>query len=659
MSYRSIKRVLGETSLERKCRFLFGACLLLLITGSFWWYGSRTEQQVIAQNRRTGEGIVDYVILQRHAEIWADPKTAERLRLLWREVMDRRGGDDAQIGLPQRPLDAEPTEPADPATEQRIINSLARSLQNRNYAWDVIRPNTTDGQGKPQDAFEWEVLEKFKANRPPPAEGEAVPWEYDERLVASKNEYLYYQPIRWKSTYEETQNCRVCHTPRGADLAIGGAAIVDENQYLEGDLMAVMKVVIPYPDAETQKALNWNRALLLSTAILTVFVAMIALYIIVRYVIVKPLAHLREVSDAVSHGDLEQRADIHTGDEFEELGDSFNRMLRHLIEAQQELRQVNASLDYKVDELAQANMKLYEMNRLKSDFLATISHELRTPLNSILGFSDVLGSIRSLDDKQKRYVDNIRTSGKMLLDMINDILDLAKLESGKMDVRLGKMRIAQVIAAQCDMARPLTENKNIDLETDVEADLPPLEQDQAKVQQILNNLLSNAIKFTPEGGRIVVEACRGDRGDLLLTVSDTGVGIAEEDQVAVFEKFRQGKTVVGAGDAMTREYSGTGLGLSIVKELCKLLGGSISLESQLGRGSTFTVRLPWVLQQQPRLDSPLSDSLDSLTRPRLRTAGPHDPAAANHGDKDSGESGNGEDESRAIPRVPTAVDQGD
>ncbi len=166
---------------------------------------------------------------------------------------------------------------------------------------------------------------------------------------------------------------------------------------------------------------------------------MMASYVIVRYVIVKPLKHLRDVSDAISRGNIDKRADIHTGDEFEDLAVAFNRMLRHLVEAQEELRHVNADLDGKVDELAQVNMRLYEMNRLKSDFLATMSHELRTPLNSIIGFSDVLGSIDSLDDKQKRYVQNIQKSGKMLLDMINDILDLAKIESGKMEVRLTRV----------------------------------------------------------------------------------------------------------------------------------------------------------------------------------------------------------------------------
>src|SRR5205085_10250865 len=146
--------------------------------------------------------------------------------------------------------------------------------------------------------------------------------------------------------------------------------------------------------------------------------------------------------------------------------------------------------------------------------------------------------------------------------------------------------------------------------------LPPLFQDQGKVQQILNNLLSNAIKFTPEGGRIVVAVRRAPNGDLLMAVADTGVGIAEEDQTAIFEKFRQGKSALSGGDAMTREYSGTGLGLSIVKELCKLLGGEVTLVSELGRGSTFTVQLPWTRADQPTSDGAFSPNLDELLRPK-------------------------------------------
>jgi signal transduction histidine kinase len=186
-----------------------------------------------------------------------------------------------------------------------------------------------------------------------------------------------------------------------------------------------------------------------------------------------------------------------------------------------------------------------------------------------------------------------------------------------METRPADFRIVQVVAAQCDMARPLTERKNIDLETRVDAELPPLHQDQGRVQQIVNNLLSNAIKFTPEGGRITISDGRDEAGFLVLQVADTGVGISPEEQGAIFEKFRQGRTAVPSGDAMTREYSGSGLGLSIVKELCRLLGGEVSLQSELGKGSTFTVRLPWVLQEEPRLDPAIVADLEEFTKQRF------------------------------------------
>jgi two-component system, NarL family, sensor histidine kinase BarA len=565
MSYRSFKRVLGETSLERKCRFLFGACLLLLITGSFWWYGKQTESLVYKQNPDRGRLLVDTALTRTH---WEKLET---------------NGDF-----------------------KKIIPLFSADLEQNDFPVRFIGETSAPSIVHPEDSFERRLIERF---RKPPSERNEPEFEY--QFSKDGSEYLYYQPIRVQDS------CTiVCHRPAAAALGSDpGAAIMSLGSLgvsygrppEPGDLISVARVDIP--NRPMQADLTYNRAILLGTAFVTVFLAMAAAYVIVRYVIVKPLKHLRDVSDAVSRGNVEQRADIHTGDEFEELGVAFNRMLRHLIAAQEELRHLNLDLDTKVDELAQMNMRLFEMNRLKSDFLATMSHELRTPLNSIIGFSDVLGSIDSLDDRQKRYVQNIQKSGKMLLDMINDILDLAKIESGKMEVRLADFPIEHVIVTQCDMARPLTERKNIDLDVDVASRLPELHQDQSKVQQILNNLLSNAIKFTPEGGRIVVSGRRDAGGDLLLVVSDTGVGIAEEDQVAIFEKFRQGHTVLTGGDAMTREFSGTGLGLSIVKELCKLVGGEISLRSELGKGSEFTVRLPWSLPDQVQFATTLPTTM--------------------------------------------------
>jgi signal transduction histidine kinase len=330
-------------------------------------------------------------------------------------------------------------------------------------------------------------------------------------------------------------------------------------------------------------------------------------WIIVRYIIVKPVKHLKEVSDAISAGELNVRSEIQTGDEFEDLSHAFNRMLRNLVSMQDQWRKVNADLDRKVDELAQANMALYESNRLKSDFLATMSHELRTPLNTILGFSDVLLSSEPLTDKQLRWAHNIQSSGQKLLALINDILDLAKIEAGKMQVRVEEFSLQEVCDGLLSMFRQMAEKKNIDLRGHIDPDIPPLRQDVTKLQQILQNLLSNAIKFTPEGGRVALKA-EVDSGYVILTATDTGVGIAPEEQELVFQKFRQ------SGNPLTREHAGTGLGLSIVRELTKLLGGDIGLQSELGRGSTFTIRLPLHLSEEPRLEFDLADERIDLSK---------------------------------------------
>ncbi len=307
--------------------------------------------------------------------------------------------------------------------------------------------------------------------------------------------------------------------------------------------------------------------------------------------------------------------ELNTRDEFAALGSAFNRMLRRLMTSQEELRNANDVLDEKNEELAHMNMQLFEINRVKSDFLSTMSHELRTPLNSILGFSEVLGGIEQLDAKQKRYVANIQSSGKLLLAMINDILDLAKMDNGKMNVNVTEFPVERIISAQCDMARPLAEKKNIALVEDVPEGLPPLKQDQNRLQQTLNNLLSNAIKFTPEGGTVKVIVKRDEKDNMLImSVSDTGIGISEEDQKKIFEKFRQGSSAI-TDSVMTREYTGTGLGLSIVKEICKLLQGEITVESQLAVGSVFTVRVPWILEKVPQKDeSPLTSELEAFSK---------------------------------------------
>ena len=309
-------------------------------------------------------------------------------------------------------------------------------------------------------------------------------------------------------------------------------------------------------------------------------------------------------------------------------------MLRYVLDTQIALQDVNTDLDKKIDEQAQLALELHEINQVKSEFLANMSHELRTPLNSIIGFSELLENGKGLGEKQIRFATNIRRSGNVLLELINDILDLAKLEAGKMEVRRSEFSIFEIVENLCEMVRHLAEAKNIQLTHSIPPDWPLLSQDKVKVRQVLTNLISNAIKFTPEGGRISIRGTQLEANDvdqlasesgilssspsmLQIEVEDTGVGIAPSDQSIVFQKFRQGASALG-DDSLTREVSGTGLGLSIVKELCVLLGGWVELKSEVGQGSIFTVVLPWEYQQINPSPSAINEQVNEVTKnPRI------------------------------------------
>ena len=627
MSYRTIKRIIGETNLERKCRFLFGACLLLLIVGSFWWYGKATDELVKLNTRSTCRHLVDAGMTKLHAKKFLE---LERLLNLLTELAIPTLNAIESMDYDWTLLSLEDSDSEAKDYVSSVLNEWEKEhlpdLKSSYEIWlktDYAQWKARQEAGESEtgndlpSANEVEVTktdESTSLETTDPLKSPALP--FAENPDGSR--YYFYQPVHWNKDLNcTTANCHTHLEQYVTSSRLSSefpSAEVDDKDLkitrLFHEPFRVVRVTIDY--GPTQNAINKNRAILLATAIITVFISMVALYVVVRYVIVKPLKHLIDVSDEIGRGSYKLRAEIETNDEFEDLADSFNRMLRHLVEAHQELRNVNEDLDHKVDELAQANMQLFEANRLKSDFLANMSHELRTPLNSIIGFADVLKDLHALNARQKRYAHNIGQSGRVLLEMINDILDLAKMESGKMDVSPTEFSIQHVVNAQCDIVRSLTEEKNIDLDVQCIPDPPPMCQDQSKVQQILTNLLSNAIKFTPEGGRICVKLARDHHDMLHLSVVDTGVGIAEEDRAVIFEKFRQGPALK-TGDNLTREFAGTGLGLSIVKELCKLLGGEISFESELGKGSEFTVRLPWNIDRLPRRSSPLSERLDELT----------------------------------------------
>jgi signal transduction histidine kinase len=237
-------------------------------------------------------------------------------------------------------------------------------------------------------------------------------------------------------------------------------------------------------------------------------------------------------------------------------------------------------------EIADKSRQLEAASRHKSEFLANMSHELRTPLNAVIGFSEVLlqRMFGELNDKQDEYLKDIYASGQHLLSLINDILDLSKIEAGRMELAPAPFHLPTALENAVTLVRERAGRHGITLELDLDPGLGELVGDERKVKQVLLNLLANAVKFTLEGGRISLKAGRRD-GAVAISVTDTGIGIAPEDQAAIFEEFRQ----VGS-DEKRRE--GTGLGLTLAKKFVELHGGRIWVESEPGRGSTFTFTLP-------------------------------------------------------------------
>jgi signal transduction histidine kinase len=245
------------------------------------------------------------------------------------------------------------------------------------------------------------------------------------------------------------------------------------------------------------------------------------------------------------------------------------------------------------DELEQLYQQLTQASQHKSEFLANMSHELRTPLNAIIGFSEVLTErmFGELNERQAEYLDDILTSGRHLLSLINDILDLSKVEAGQMELELGIFSLPEALENGLTMIRERASNHGIVLSLDVDPALDLIEADERKVKQIIFNLLSNAVKFTPDGGRVDVTVRKMDQG-LQVAVRDSGIGIASEDQSHVFDEFRQ------VGQSIRRQ-EGTGLGLTLVRRFVELHGGRIVLDSTVGVGSTFTFTLPHALGSAP------------------------------------------------------------
>ena len=341
-------------------------------------------------------------------------------------------------------------------------------------------------------------------------------------------------------------------------------------------------VIVEQPVGEAYEPL-YESMLRTSTLLLVGFVVALLASLFVARRVVSPLEALRKGAERIGRGDLDFRLNLRTGDEIEVLADEFNRMTEHLRDAYTGLERKVAE---RTQELMFANDKLAEASKLKSQFLANVNHELRTPLSSIIGYARLLqretqGQISSL---QQEDLQDLLRNAERLLGLIDSLLDFAKIEAGKIETVIEPVKIDELVRGVVATIEPMT-NKDVRLISDVPAKIATLYSDPEKLRQILLNLLGNAVKFT-DRGEIRISACQ-ENGEFKIAIADTGIGIDQADISRIFEEFDRG---ILANDAA---YPGTGLGLAIVKRLVEALGGHVAVESEVGKGSTFLVTLPF------------------------------------------------------------------
>ncbi len=419
------------------------------------------------------------------------------------------------------------------------------------------------------DPFEERVLREM--------EGNPNLHEYwDDDIIDGKRVERYLYALHVK------EDCLLCHGPKEK-----APEFIQKNydagyDYKVGELRGAISVIIPKEIAEQRFAANF---------IFFVTVGSISILLVVTIVFVitgkfmKPIERLTAaVATITKTGDLTTTVDVSSKDEVGQLGRAFNDMSA-------KLQSIYVTLEQRIAEktahLQEAVLALERANKMKSEFLANMSHELRTPLNAIIGFAEVLRDkiAGDLNEEQTDFVTDIHSSGCHLLQMINDILDLSKIEAGKMELQYEVFPVHDAIEEVYTILKGLANKKHLELKTEILTDVKNIEADRVKFKQILYNLLSNAIKFTPENGKIAVEA--GVVDDMLqVSVSDTGIGMKSQDREKVFKEFWQ------ADSSFARKYEGTGLGLALTKRIVEMHGGKIWFESEYGKGSIFYFALP-------------------------------------------------------------------
>lgn len=540
-------------------RFMFGiACIMITIMSvSLLWNISQYQRQAEAEMKEKATVIAQQLIATRTF-------IAEK-----QDIINRDSAGNFEF------------KHLNPAAVGKGIGHIFTNYSG--YSFKQTRLFTRD-PGNAPDNFEVEKLKTLAAD---PSIKEI--WGYD--AIAETSVFRYMIPLYYD------KSCMPCHGGPVGEKDVAGFA---KEGHLPGEFAGAISIVFPMKIFEANMRENIvTQVVFIAIIILT---SIGGIYLAMEHTVVTPITELTTRISDLGKGQWTARLNPETAYyEVRQLSSEFNSMADKLqqlysgledrvTERTRALFDANMQLIEQGKELREMNAKLSEADRLKSEFLAVMSHELRTPLTAIIAFTELLISEgEKLTTLQQEYLEDILESAYSLLAQINDILDMSKIEAGLVQLNCQSTDIKQVIDSLYYSLSPLLARKNLHFSMNADTDLPKIHADQGKVSHFLRNLLSNAIKFTPQNGAITInlKVIGGkDNGYLQIQVADTGIGIAPVDQEYIFDKFRQ------VDSAAQREYSGSGLGLAIVKNLVELHGGQVRVDSEVGKGSTFTIVLP-------------------------------------------------------------------
>lgn len=461
----------------------------------------------------------------------------------------------------------------------RSIGQLFTSQSN--YTTRFVNFNPRNQADQPDD-FEAAALVAFDS-------GERRTDYYGVTDYKGKEVFRYVSPMRIE------ENCLDCHGEPAGEVDVTGYA---KEGWKLGDVGGAISIIMPLDVYRESERSAIGQDVIFFGGMLAM--CLIIIYVALSYLVTRPLGKIQAGVEQIKTGNLNvELAYTESSREMNLLTADFNRMAEELsgiyssLETQVEdrtaqLASANAVLERQHVQLEQANELLRTDNQYKSDFLAMMSHELRTPLTSIIAFSEMLTKQSdSKDEKEAEIRREIEASSRNLLLMINDILEMSRLDAGKIDMSIETVDLGDVVAMVQSVVRPLADRESIAFTCTIDPDVPLVEADFEKLRHVLENLCGNAVKFTHEEGSVDLHIGHHPECDQVwIEVADTGIGIAEKDQERIFERFVQ------ADSSASRRYNGTGLGLALAKEYVEMHEGTISVESALGEGSVFVVRIP-------------------------------------------------------------------